>query len=131
MDSCSLIRYGFLKWYRLLDIKYGSVDIPSSPGVYVFRLDRCFGRLQGSSDILYIGHAKNLCERILENHLRGKGGKTTKRIHYYLCKMNYLEYVEVSWITTDSVKDSIGMEKLLLKEYEKDHHELPPWNRAL
>ena len=39
-------------------------------GVYVFRLNRRFGRLKGESDILYVGHTENLEHRFIDNYYR-------------------------------------------------------------
>ena len=82
--------------------------------------------------------------------------KTIRRIHKYLKNLGYMDKVEVSWMELEL---SIGPENDLMKEivalmeeyieepddiikdlrdilreklkekYEKDHHELPPWNR--
>ena len=97
-------------------------------GVYVFRLDRCFGRLHGESDILYIGsneRSGTLYHRFIDNYLGGRGGMTTQRIHHNLLERGYKTKVMVSWFVTHD----FGLERTLLKRYEEEHHELPPWNR--
>jgi len=127
LDSASLEKYGFKEWYKLIDIRKGVVDVPVAPTVYVIRFNRKFGRLKGESDILYIGSTSDLHHRIVENYLRGRGGKTVKRIRKYLLNKGYLEVAEVSWIVTENHEE---LENRLLKEYEEYHHELPPWNRA-
>ena len=128
MDSYTLYKYGFKNWYKLTDIRLGEITPPSEPGTYVLRLNRSFGRLRGQSDILYIGSTSNIYHRIIENYLEGRGGKTTQRIRYYIFDREYLELIEISWVTTDNPKQ---LEEELLKKYEEEHHELPPWNRAL
>jgi len=128
MDSHSLLQYGFKDWYKLVDVMLGKAVLPSTSGVYVLRLKHHFGRLRGESDILYIGSTNDIQHRIIENFLKGKGGETTQRIHDYLFSKGYLESVEISWVIRDDYED---LEKKLLKEYEDQHHELPPWNRAL
>ncbi len=127
MDFTSLQKYGFKEWYRLTDIIKGIVEVPITPATYALRLDHKFGRLRGSSDLLYIGSTSNLHFRIIENYLGGRGDKTTKRIRDYLFNKGYLEATEVSWIITQNYEK---IESKLLAEYEKEHHELPPWNRA-
>jgi len=125
-----LERYGFGKWHRLIDIKKGVIKCPKNietGAVYIIRLNRKFGRLKGESDILYIGSTGDLHDRIVENFLRGRGGKTTKRIHDYLVHKGYLNVAEVSWVFSENYEE---LEDKLLKVYEEDHHELPPWNRA-
>ncbi len=127
MDSHTLHPYGFKKWYKLTDIRSGKIVPPSKPGVYVLRLEHSFGRLKGESDILYIGSTDNIQHRIIENYLGGRGGKTTQRIYYYIFRRKYLESIEISWVISNCPKQ---LEKELLKKYEEEHHELPPWNRA-
>jgi hypothetical protein len=122
--SKDLINYGFSSWKQFSKLKEG--DIPEEPGVYVLRLDKTFGRLVGESDILYMGSTENLRKRLWGNYIKGRGGKTTKRIHYYLISLGYLDRVEVSWVKSGDYK---SLEEKLREEYEKDHHELPPWNR--
>ena len=129
MNSIFLKEYGFKKWHKLTHIKEERVNVSESSGVYILRLNRKFKRLQGESDILYIGCTGNLRERIVENHINGRGGKTTKRIHKYLFAKGYAESVEVSWILLDDVSKD-AREKMLLEEYKEQHHELPPWNRS-
>lgn len=124
MMSGDLISHGFSSWKRLS--KLTRRELPEESGVYVFRLDKTFGRLVGESDVLYIGSTKNLRNRLWRNYIKGRGGKTTKRIHYYLMKLRYLDRVEVSWV---KLGDYESLEEKLREEYEKDHHELPPWNR--
>ncbi|MBW9220622.1 hypothetical protein KKP91_00150 [Methanothermococcus sp. SCGC AD-155-M21] len=199
MDSKDLEIYGFTSWVKLSKLKENEgKDIPEKSGVYVFRLDRKFGRLVGESDILYIGIIgtyDNLRKRIYKDYILGenirKDYKTIQRIHTYL-DLGYLDKVEVSWIELKDLKKLINeledlkksvkeirenlMKKLknsenlivkllddleksleliedvrekeiydedyekelgnnykekLLEKYEKDHHELPPWNRKL
>ncbi len=128
MDSDTLCKYGFKNWYRLRDISSGEITPPSESGVYVLRLNRSFGRLKGESDILYIGSTSDIYQRIVENYLEGRGGKTTQRIRYYIFDREYLELIEISWVTSINPKQ---LEEELLKKYEEEHHELPPWNRTL
>ena len=133
VDSVASIEYCFNKWYKLRDIMNGRVRLPSEGCyVYAFRLDRRFGRLRGESDILYFGCTKKcqgLNQRIKENYLEGKGGRTTQRIHRYLFEYGYLEHVEIAWIRVGSEEEAKVKESEFLKLYEEQHHELPPWNR--
>jgi len=62
----------------------GRILPPSKPGVYVLRLKHHFGRLRGSSDILYIGNADNISRRIVKDFLRHENGKTAERIYDYI-----------------------------------------------
>ena len=127
MDSNDLRSYGFTSWKNLSILaKNKGTSISPIPGIYVFKLNKVFGRLQKMSDILYIGSTDNLYRRIYGNYIRGSGGGTTQRIYTYLNNLKYLNKTEVSYIPSNNPK---YIEKKLLDEYEKDHHELPPWNR--
>jgi len=135
LDSASLTEYGFREWHKLSAIKTGSTSLPHKPGTYVLRLNRHFERLKGKSDILYIGCTEKggtLNSRI-GGFLRGTGGddRTAKRIRRNLVERGYLNHVEVSWVTTDSREKARTLEKHLLRQYEEDHEELPPWNRSM
>jgi len=127
MDSGELKNYGVKLWYKLSD-DLGNLKqkIPKEPGVYVFKLNRYLEKVKGKSDILYIGSSKNLQKRIINNYLKGNGGLTTKRIHNYLIKRNYINFVEVGWEITKNYKN---LEKKLRNKFDKDHDQLPPWNR--
>jgi hypothetical protein len=127
MDSEELKNYGVKLWYKLSD-NLGNLKqkIPKEPGIYVFRLNRALDKLKGKSDILYIGSSKNLQKRLIKNYLKGWGGLTTKRIHEYLIKRNYRNYVEVGCKVARNYRD---MEKKLLMKFDRDHDELPSWNR--
>ena len=134
MDSASLAEYGFREWHKLSDLKTGSAGLPHKPGTYVLRLNRHFERLKGKSDILYIGCTRrggSLSKRILQCFLKGKGGRTTKRMHRNLMERGYLDRVEASWVTTPSGEKARELENQLLEGYEEDHEELPPWNRSI
>jgi len=127
MDSRELNKYGIKFWCKLsYDLNNLKQKIPAKPGVYVFKLNRCLEKLKGKSDILYIGSSKNLRERIIYNYLKGNGGQTTMRIHNYLIKRNYINFVEVGWKITKNYKN---LEKRLRDKFDKDHDQLPPWNR--
>lgn len=128
MDSKDLLNYGFSSWILFSKLAK-SKSIPKKPGVYVFRLNRRFGRLKGESDILYVGHTENLEHRFIDNYYRGKGGKTTKRIHFYLVNKGYTDHVDVSWKLTNDKQTAKAIEEELRRKYELDHDELPPWNR--
>lgn len=131
MDSeDSRVKEYFKNWTPLSKIEKNPLEhlkkIAGIPGVYLLRKKGKFGRLVGNSDILYIGSSTDLYQRIYENYLLGRGGPTTKRIHTFLKKKNYLDETEVAWCSESNFKD---IEKKLREKYENDHHELPPWNR--
>jgi excinuclease UvrABC nuclease subunit len=128
MDSKELRkRYGIRFWCKLSDdLDDLKQKIPIESGIYVFKLNRYLEKLKSKSDILYIGSSKNLQKRIINNYLKGRGGPTTKRIHSYLIKRNYINFVEVGWKITKNYKN---LEVELINKFDKDHDQLPPWNR--
>jgi len=120
----------FAQWVPLSKIGKDPKFIPDACGLYVFRKrEGDFGRLVGKSDILYIGSSKCLRQRIVKNYLKGVGGKTTKRIHLNLIKRAYMEHIDLSFALKGE-KEYEKFEKELREQYENEHHEFPPWNRA-
>ena len=102
--------------------------VPKHPGVYVIRNSqgRCFGRLKGKSDILYIGstQAKNGLRQRLQQYLHpGPTQWTNRRINQLVEKYQ----MEVSWSLSSEPRN---FEHQLLKKYLNDHDELPPLNHA-
>ena len=130
MDSASLAEYGFREWRKLSDLKTDMASIPDQPGTYVLRLNSRLERLRGKSDILYIGCTEKSIRKRIRRHLKGMGKKTAWRIHQNLMDRGYLDHVEASWVIS-SREEARELEKRLLKGYEKDHEELPPWNRSM
>ena len=120
----------FEEWFPLTKAKENPNLVPDKCGSYILR-NRAgrFGRLVGESDIVYIGSSGSLNERIISNYLKGIGGETTQRIHFYLVEQGYIDRIDVGFTLLLTIEESERIEKKLLREYEKDHHELPPWNR--
>lgn len=125
MDSKSLKIYGFVSWIEYFELKENEgKDIPEKErGIYVFKLDKKFGRLFGESDILYIGHAKDLKDKIYNEYILGKNvnkeTKTSERIYTYL-RSRYLGKVKVSWIKVEEVEKLIKKELELLSKTNKE-----------
>ena len=127
MDSSNLnIKKEFSAWQSFSKIT--ALKAPTSKGVYVLRLSeaRLFGRLKEKSDILYIGCTKakgGLRQRLYGYFKPGSTQWTNQRINKFLS--NYT--MEISWRTCEI---PINVEHYLLKQYLKDHDELPPFNRS-
>lgn len=107
-------------------------DLPITIGVYAMVASHIFGRLNGQSDILYIGSAtrerKGLKGRVKQYIRPGRTQKTSLRINANL-KAGLNEAKVFLWICeTPAAKN---LESNLLKQYETAHRELPPWNRSL
>ena len=128
MDSTQLSksRKGFSRWHPFNE--QSIINAPKSYGVYVIRRDggQRFGRLQGESDILYIGstEAKRGLRQRLRSYLHlGPTQWTNKRINELAKKYE----MEVAWCQCD---EPGNLENQLLRQYLSEHDELPPLNRA-
>jgi len=103
-------------------------DMPKKPGVYVIALkNERICRLEGESDILYIGSTKD--KRGLKNrfsHYRnlGKSQTTNEKINKFIKRK---PNVKILWKITRK-EDARKEEKKLLNEYFNEHGELPPLN---
>ncbi len=113
MKAMNSNNVGIKKWFKFKDIKKNEIPDDKNGYIYIFRLDEKFGRLNGSSDILYIGQCKNLSERLWGNYKKGSGGNTTLRIKDYLNLSKYAN-AQIGWKSVLNPKDS---EKKLLRDY--------------
>ena len=128
MDSgqVSQICKGISEWHPFNEESVKSA--PKQSGIYIFRMaqSKCFGRLKGKSDILYIGSTEGehgLRER-LQQYLRpGPTQWTNKRIHEMAKKYD----MEIAWCLCG---EASNLEHQLLHRYIEDHDELPPLNHA-
>lgn len=111
----------------------GRDGVLEGKGVYAFILCEEFGRLQGRSDILYIGRAKKF-ETRLDRYSSNpdKSQITNRRVGDFLVRLleeGYRIHVYFKVLNDD---DDIGREeRKLLEQYECEHYELPPFNRRL
>lgn len=97
-------------------------------GVYIIRQagGKPVGRLQGTSDILYIGSSTckgGLRQRLSHYFHPGPTQWTNLRINSYLSKFD----MEIAWFPTNQ---PLNLEHELLSRYLNDHDELPPFNHA-
>jgi hypothetical protein len=128
MDSIqvSQICKGVSEWHLFNKETVKSASKQS--GIYIFRMaqSKCFGRLKGKTDILYIGSTEGkhgLRER-LQQYLRpGPTQWTNKRIHAMAKKYD----MEIAWCLCG---EASNLELQLLHRYIEDHDELPPLNHA-
>jgi excinuclease UvrABC nuclease subunit len=128
MDSTQLKQYGkqFSPWYPFN--KQIIKNVPEDTGVYIIRKvgGQRFGRLRGESDILYIGSATSqggLKQRLQQYFSPGPTQWTNKRINEFAKKYS----MEVAWCLLNEPKN---FEDELLRQYLKEHDELPPFNYA-
>ncbi len=62
MKSEDMHKYGLKNWIAFSEVirsDNSRKKLQQAVGVYVFRLNKEFGRLKGKYDILYIGHSSN------------------------------------------------------------------------
>jgi predicted GIY-YIG superfamily endonuclease len=95
---------------------------PETPGVYIFRLSNCFGRMQGTSDIVYIGLAKKNIKRRLADHRH-------TAIGLFANSYRDLGDLQVAWKSYREQSEAMVMESRLLGKHRREHMELPPLNR--
>ena len=128
MDSrqVSQICKGISEW-RPFD-KENLKSAPGQHGIYIFRMAQAkrFGRLKGTSDILYIGSTKGsrgLRGRLQQYFSPGPTQWTNKRIRAMTKKYN----MEIAWCP---YAEAGNLELQLLRRYFEEHDELPPLNHA-
>ena len=139
MDSKSLVEKGFKEvgYWILEDDELQFYDcrkiLPEKPGLYCFVSPIAVPRLCGCSDILYIGETDNLLRRICENYKSPSNGqKTNIRVNDRMKKLlSYVKFVKIYVYIGEKLNKKELQEKQeeLLKKYEEDHMELPPFNR--
>ncbi len=130
MKSSDLSKYGLTSWtvFSLAAEKALLALTPERPGVYVLRCCREYQRVNGSSDILYVGSATNaqgLRTRIRQYFHPGPTQTTNKRIRALVGDCSDFE---VAFVQTASIPEAKMLEALILEAYERDHRELPPQN---
>ncbi len=128
MDSrqVSQLCKGVSEWHPFNEETVKSA--PKRSGTYIFRVtqSKCFGRLKGESDILYIGSTEGehgLRERLQQYLHPGHTQWTNKRIHAMAEKYD----MEIAWYLCG---EASNLELQLLHRYFEDHDELPPLNHA-
>ncbi len=131
MNSADLLGRGFQTWkpFRLSQESSLLAGLPNEPGVYVLRSPRPFGRYRGSSDIVYIGStadSKGMKHRIRFYFHPGPTQETNMRIRG---KLDLVDDLEIGWKSTADPELARCLEGDLLADYERDHLELPPFNR--
>ena len=121
MDSYSVEEHtGTLKWLPLN--KTTQKTAPLYPGIYIMRLGKHFGRLRGTSDILYIGSTTSSIRQRLGGYFNpGPTQRTNIRINKMLQKYT----IQVAWYETENPKK---LETKLLEQYFEEHDEQPPFN---
>ena len=116
----------FIRW---LTLEQASREAPKERGVYVIRGKdgRLFDRVNGESDIIYIGSSKNLRRRMKQyfKPIR-KASSPTQRIK----RFSELYQLEVAFAQTPDQEEPTFYEAIALQEYWTAHHEFPPVNHS-
>lgn len=117
-------------WPAVLDER---TDIAATPAVYALLHEKPFGRLRGESPILYIG---------CTGELGGMSDRCRLRIYRYPNGAHAQEIrnrtrrleddgvaVSLAWTNLPSREDAWTLEANLLRKYQAEHGELPPFNQ--
>jgi hypothetical protein len=110
---------------------------PRSAGVYIFVAAEPFERLRGTSDILYVGHCGNTERGDLNWRIAWYTtvARQRERDPHYASEFKIANYydkygdIKLGWLTDKSKDAAKEHEKRLLAPYERDHGELPLFNR--
>jgi excinuclease ABC subunit C len=81
--------------------QFNSSDIPTHPGIYIFKNDK--------KEILYIGKAKNLRSRVRSYFSNSKQSKKTKQLVQHI--------QNIDWIVVGSEVEALLLENKMIKEY--------------
>ena len=104
-------------------------DMPKKSGVYVIILkNERICRLEGESDILYIGSTRGkggLRNRFSHYRNPGRSQNTNIKINNYIFKRE--PHITIYWKIIEN-EDPRKEEGELLKKYSEEHGELPPLN---
>jgi len=124
---CAQWRYGCISRWRPFNVATVK-GAPRDKGTYVIRLahGKKFGRLRGSSDILYVGSTESkggLRSRLRQYLHPGQKKWTAIRVNQALSNYG----AEVAWCKNTQPRH---LEHNLLRQYAADHDEFPPLNRA-
>jgi excinuclease UvrABC nuclease subunit len=96
-------------------------SVPNKPGIYFVLCNKEFERLKGRTNIIYIGKANNLAQR-LTNKRNALPRFTTLRKNGFELKFIYK--------TSSTQEQARLMEISALQTYERKHLELPPLNHS-
>lgn len=125
MNSCNLSGFSIWTVWSRTTVE----GVPATHGVYVLRMagQMAFGRLKGTSDIVYIGSSQNMRRR-LSSHLsaRDDARDIGCRLGRVLRDVGPLE---LAWKVQASQAGAMLDECKLLARYSSDHIEFPPLNR--
>ncbi len=132
MDSAALKAHGISNWLAFSHLVERQLlsALPTSPGVYVVRLPRPEPKRSGVSDIAYIGRAENqngVRGRVRQYFHPGPTQSTNIAMQQRICAPGCA--LQLGFGVTDTGATARRLESDLLLKFERDHGELPPYNR--
>lgn len=116
-------------WPAVLDER---LSVLSQPAVYALLHQEPFGRLSGTSRILYIGSTGQLggpsesCRLRIYRYPNGPQAAELRRRVQILIERGI--EITLHWKYFSSKEEALSVESRLLRDYEQEHHELPPFN---
>jgi hypothetical protein len=122
VDSSRLRSIGFADadWHSLTDSLVDEPQallwrVPRKPGIYVLRTQRPFQWRLGMTDIVYIGHTSGSLRKRIGDYL-SPGYSAVDRTNYRVWDAMFGSgpASELAWVTTDTSKEAVGLESLLL-----------------
>jgi predicted GIY-YIG superfamily endonuclease len=118
------------EFVKCFDFKEAPKQAPKLPGAYLLRLKggKKFNRINGETDIVYIGSTDNLSRRFYGYNHPGRSQYTNQKVNDFVIKFGH--DVEFMWKEEPDGESARITESELLKKYQKKHHEYPPLNGA-
>lgn len=99
------------------------INVPALPGVYKVHSKSEFPRLQGSTNIIYIGKANNLKRRIRSLWY---GNSRTARVRFERLRKHGIDL----FFSFETYEEPKLAERMQVEMFEKKHLELPPLNHS-
>lgn len=132
MNSSDLKQHGVSTWAAFAHIAERALlaALPTSTGVYVILFPQAEQRLRGASDIAYIGRAGNqngIRGRVRQYFHPGHRQSTNIAMRQRICDPGCT--LRLGFVVTDTVGTARRLESDLLLRFEREHGELPPYNR--
>lgn len=129
MDSDDLLESGFSE----IEHPENWSELPKESRIYVFYVSKILERLEGKTDIIYIGETNDIRRRMKEYFKpngwikdRGTGHRINSKIQHYGGEV----YV-ISKEASEDEKERRKEEQELTRAFLNEHQELPAWNRSM